>query len=549
MIVPPGMTAERFQRALGRFRQVVGAEWVYTSDAQLDTYRDSYSPLWDEAEERRASAAVAPASVEQVQQLVRIANELRVPIYPISTGKNLGYGGSAPNLSGSVVIDLKRMNRILEVDAVRGFALVEPGVSYFDLYQYLQEHKIALWIDCPEPGWGSVMGNALDRGVGYTSQGYRDHFGAHCGLEVVLTNGELMRTGMGALPGATTWQDYRYGFGPYVDGLFSQGNFGIVTKMGIHLMPQPECLVAGVVEADHYRDIEPLITVLNRLETSGICDGMPQVSSPVFGGLGSPPEPEITQVLGTPGGARDEDLVRIAKGRPFWQVRVLSYGPKAVAAAKWAHAKEQFRQAVPHCRFIDEVSYDIPLTPEKEEALSAYRLELDRKVNFGIPNLAIFAMGARSPAFPRPTDGHLWFSAVIPRSGEGIMKAQNVFSKALADMGAYIGINAPLPLGYTPHLFLMIFPVFLSKTDPKVNQAGRELLKRLIEVGAANGWGEYRAAPALQDFIMDRYSFNHHALRRFCEQLKDAADPNGILAAGRYGIWPRHLRKTKAGAA
>ncbi|TAI60313.1 chain B, Stru [Bradyrhizobium sp. Leo170] len=69
------------------------------------------------------------------------------------------------------------------------------------------------------------------------------------------------------------------------------------------------------------------------------------------------------------------------------------------------------------------------------------------------------------------------------------------------------------------------------------------MLMRLVDIGAQNGWGEYRAAPALQDFIMDRYSFGDHALRRFCEQLKDAVDPNGILAAGRYGIWPKHIRK------
>lgn len=542
MMIPPGLSADQFQEALGRLKQAVCADWVFTSDADLEAYRDSYSPNWDEADERRASAAVAPANVEQVQAVVRIANQYRLPIYPISTGKNLGYGGSAPNQSGSVIVDLKRMNKIIEVDPVRCFALVEPGVSYFDLYNYIQQHKLKLWIDCPEPGWGSVLGNAVDRGVGYTGQAYRDHFGAHCGLEVVLPSGELMRTGMGALPGAKTWQDYRYGFGPYVDGLFSQGNFGIVTKMGVHLMPEPQGMVAGVVEGKNYHDIEPLIAVLNRLENAGLCDGMPQISSPAMGGLGDPPIPEITRVIGTPGGPKAKDLVRIAQGKPYWHVRVLSYGPPEVAKAKWEHAKREFRKALPDCRFVEEVAYDIPLTPEKEEALSPFRLELDRKVNFGIPNLGIFAMGARSPAFPKPTDGHLWFSAVVPRSGTGVMEAQNIFCRAIAEMGIYVGFNAPIPLGYTPHMFLMIFPVFISKTNPEMNRKGMDLLKYLIDLGAKHGFGEYRAAPALQDFIMERYSFNNHAYRTFCEQLKDAVDPNGILAAGRYGIWPKHIR-------
>ena len=78
--------------------------------------------------------------VEQVQAIVKIANTYKIPLWTISTGKNLAYGGSAPRLSGSVVLDLKRMNRVLEVSEENAYALVEPGVSYFDLYRYIQEH-------------------------------------------------------------------------------------------------------------------------------------------------------------------------------------------------------------------------------------------------------------------------------------------------------------------------------------------------------------------------------------------------------------------------
>src|ERR1700724_697967 len=59
------------------------------------------------------------------------------------------------------------------------------------------------------------------------------------GMEVVLPNGEVMRTGMGALPGNNTWQLFPYGFGPYSHGIFAQSNFGIVIKMGVLLMPPP----------------------------------------------------------------------------------------------------------------------------------------------------------------------------------------------------------------------------------------------------------------------------------------------------------------------
>jgi hypothetical protein len=172
----------------------------FTSDDDLHSYRDHFSYIKDQPNELIPAAAVGPDTTEQVQAIVRIANEFKIPLYAISTGKNFAYGGPAPNVRGSVTVDLKRMNRILEVDDKRNFALVEPGVSYIDLYRHIQERGLKVWIDTPDPGWGSLIGNALDHGIGYTMGFYRDHFGAHCGMEVVLPNGELMRTGMGAMP-------------------------------------------------------------------------------------------------------------------------------------------------------------------------------------------------------------------------------------------------------------------------------------------------------------------------------------------------------------
>ena len=180
MRTPPGVSSADFAAAVEQFGGAVGKQWVFTSDEAVNTYRDAYSPLWGEPGEKIASAAVAPETVEQVQQVVKIANRYSIPLYTISTGRNLAYGGSAPVYSGSVVLDLKRMNKILEVSEDQAYALVEPGVSYFDLYRYIREHKLKVWIDCPDPGWGSVIGNALDHGAGRTPLPYRDHFGAHC---------------------------------------------------------------------------------------------------------------------------------------------------------------------------------------------------------------------------------------------------------------------------------------------------------------------------------------------------------------------------------
>src|SRR6516164_3863743 len=258
MKVPPGVSPSDFEKVISEFEDAVGKEWVFTSDQDVALYRDPYSPFLGEADELVASAAVAPDSVEQVQRIVRTANKYKIPIYPVSTGKNLGYGGAAPVYSGSVVLDLKRMNRVLEVNERNAYALVEPGVSYFDLYDHITKAGLDVWIDPPDPGWGSVIGNALDGGGGWTASPFRDHFGAHCGMEVVLASGEVVRTGMGALPNSKSWQHNRWGYGPWVDGLFRQSNFGVVTKMGFYLMPRPEALLMGTTTTARDEDIVPM---------------------------------------------------------------------------------------------------------------------------------------------------------------------------------------------------------------------------------------------------------------------------------------------------
>ena len=543
MRVPQGVSPGDFAEAIKQFEAAVGKEWVFTTDEDVDLYRDAYSPFYGEPEERIPSAAVAPHSVEEVQAVVKIANAFKIPIYPISTGKNLGYGGSAPALTGSVVLDLKRMNRILEVDERNAYAVVEPGVSYFDLYRYIQEKGLKVWIDCPDPGWGSLIGNAVDRGGGYTAAMYRNHFDAHCGMEVVLGNGELVRTGMGALPGAKTWQQHKYGFGPWIDGLFSQSNFGVVTKMGFWLMPQPEAYLSGSIEVSRHDDLVPFVDILNELENSGLFTGMPFLGSPLLGGLDpgdtlrTAPRPEVQAVLDTPGGPTPQALEDVAArlGVGLWAVKLQFYGPAKVIQAQWEHCKERFA-AIPGARSRDGDLLRLPL--------SAEQLEKVHKVVFGVPNLSIFFIGARSEANPdHPGDGHMWFSPIIPRTGEAVFEAQRVFGQAAKDMGLPMS-PLSLPSTYWLRAFIFIFG-FPVTHDPAVNKKNREAFKTLIRISAEHGWGEYRTAPAFQDAVMDTYSFNDHVLRRFHETLKDAVDPNGILSAGRYGIWPKHLRGSR----
>ncbi|MBN4075838.1 FAD-dependent oxidoreductase, partial [Gammaproteobacteria bacterium AH-315-E17] len=383
--LPSGISERRFSSAIQDLQEVVGNEWVFSSEEDVELYRDAYSIRWGHEDEYFASAAVAPANVEEVQGIVRIANEYQIPIYSISTGKNLTYGGPAPTYSGSIVLDLKRMNRVLEVDADRNFAVVEPGCSYFDLYRHIQERGLKVWIDCPDPGWGSPIGNALDHGVGYTASPFRDHWGSHCGMEVVLANGEVMRTGLGALPNSEAWHEHKSGIGPSVDGLFAQSNFGIVTKMGFWLMPEPEAWLTGTVSISKYSDLEALVNQCNYLEDAQIAIGQAIYRSPVSRTAAT----EIQELVadGWPTIA-ELDVFTERRAEAAWTVKLQYYGPEEVIQANWEYSQERISAAIPDATYSDVEMLSMPLTPEQEKT--------QHQVNFGIPNMSIFSLMARN---------------------------------------------------------------------------------------------------------------------------------------------------------
>ncbi|MEJ0039714.1 MAG: FAD-binding oxidoreductase [Gammaproteobacteria bacterium] len=508
MSLPPNVSQTAFDAAVKAWREAVGTDWVFTQDADVALYRDAYSPLYGEPDERVASAAVAPSTLEEVQSVVRAANQHRIPLYPISTGRNLAYGGSAPVHSGSVVLDLKRLNRVLEVNERNAYALVEPGVSYFDLYNHIQKEKLDVWIDPPDPGWGSVIGNALDGGAGWTASPFRDHFGSHCGMEVVLANGDVVRTGMGALPNSKSWQHNRWGYGPWVDGLFRQSNFGVVTKMGFHLMPRPEAMQMSTATSMRDADIVPMLDVLNRLENTHLVNG----STQIFGGASRP-----------------------GSNAPAWSIQVPIYGPEPVVRAQMDYAKAKFA-AIPGVTFTEGELFRTPLS---QDALTRVRL-----VNFGIPNLSTFAMLGRGPANPDPAGGHIGFSPIVPRTGESLLEFRRYYDENLtkASGGEDLGIIGPVYMTCWDRTLvcLIMFPIGRDKAR---NAKVRGTFAKLVKVAAERGWAEYRAPAAFQDLISDTYSYNNHSLRRLRETIKDAVDPNGILSAGRYGVWPKHLRK------
>ncbi len=221
-----------------------------------------------------------PETVEQIQEIVRIAGRRGVPLWTHSQGRNNGYGGPAPRVKGSVIVSLRNMNRVLELNEECAYAVVEPGVRWFDLYEAIRAGGHRLMLSIADVGWGSVIGNTLDNGITYLPYGQDQSM--QCGLEVVLADGDVMRTGMGAMPDNPSWHLYKRGLGPTPDQLFMQSNYGIVTKMGVWLMPYPEVYMPVWVRAWKDEALGPMVDTLRRLMLDGTIRGVPQIINTVL---------------------------------------------------------------------------------------------------------------------------------------------------------------------------------------------------------------------------------------------------------------------------
>jgi 4-cresol dehydrogenase (hydroxylating) len=514
MMAQPSVSPAALRRALAAFERIVGRDHVYADAEGRQGYVDAFSPFDDPAA-RLPLAGVAPASVEEIQAIVRLAGEHGVALWPISRGKNLGYGGASPRIPGVVMLDLARMNRIVEVDADMGYAIVEPGVGFDDLYAYLIEHDIPLWMSAAAHTWGSVMGNALERGVGYTP--YGEHSAQVCGLEVVLPSGELARTGMGAMPGSKAWPLFKHGFGPGWDSMFMQSNFGIVTKMGLWLMPAPEATLNLTMKLPRVEDLPVAVEALRPLRLSGVVQ-----ANPSFGNaIRSLSTRDIRSAYWQGSGVMPQEAIdaAVAKaGLGQWNFNVRLFGHEKVNEINAGLVRDAFAKA----------------TKVEFEETRWHRGEDLRTSGAAVPTLGAL----RVVDWLGGPGGHLTFSPVSAFSGDEAWNQYRTIRSLYEGHGFdyYGGFTAGAR--YLNHISMIIF----NRDDPAMTGRARNLFKALIAVAATNGWGEYRTHVHWYDEIADTYSFNNGALGRMNEAVKDALDPKGILAPGKMGIWPRRYR-------
>ncbi|MBV9194508.1 MAG: FAD-binding oxidoreductase [Solirubrobacterales bacterium] len=506
---------------LREFQSVLGAERVITADGELSEWRDPFQ--FETWEDFSAAAVVMPETVAEIQEIVRIAGRRGVPLWTHSTGRNNGYGGPAPRVKGSVIVSLRRMNRVLEINEELGYAVVEPGVRWFDLYEAIQSGGHRLMLSVADLGWGSVVGNTLDHGVTYMPYGV--DMGMQCGMEVVLASGEVMRTGMGAMPGNRAWHVYKRGLGPTPDQLFMQSNFGIVTKMGVWLMPYPEVYMPLWLRCWRDDDLGPLMDTLRTLMLDGTIRMVPQVMNTIL--LGSVMSKRERWYTGD-GPIPDDVIDRMAReleiGR--WIMRFALYGDEAVVDHRFAKITRAFERIegaeVWGAKCAPE---DIPMLEHPAE-----------RIQGGVPNLDWNNM---TGWYGGEHGGHIGFSPVAPMTGRDALALRDLLRGMVQDAGLdYIVGILPINARSFIHITMVIFDV----ASEAQTRSAYDVSRQLVREAAKLGYGEYRAHLDFMDLAAEQYSFGDHAYRRFCETLKDALDPIGILSPGKQGIWPHAMR-------
>ncbi|HNS99224.1 MAG TPA: FAD-binding oxidoreductase [Polyangiaceae bacterium] len=213
---------------IDRLERLLGRENVVSDPSALAAYDDDYS----EVESVLPAAVVLPTTVPQVQAIVRFAGETGICLTPRVAGTNVG--GLAIPTPRSIVVDFRRMNRVLEVYPDDRVAVIEPGVTQQQLKDHLDSLGLPLTFGFSlGPRRSSVLANCCLDGLHNRSLKYGAMGQSVSGFEVVLADGSLMRTGAWAL------SDIPFARSPLPDlsGLFVgwQGTTGLVTKVGFHL--------------------------------------------------------------------------------------------------------------------------------------------------------------------------------------------------------------------------------------------------------------------------------------------------------------------------
>jgi 4-cresol dehydrogenase (hydroxylating) flavoprotein subunit len=527
------LTVAALTAALQAWTRLLGEERVLCGSA-VEPYSRSTTGL-----ARSIPAVLLPCNDDEVEKLVKIAAVHGVPLYPISTGRNWGYGCSLPVVDGCIVVDLSRLTA-LEVDKDLGIATIGPGVTQQALWERLRDEGMRFMV--PTTGAGpttSVLGNALERGYGLTP--FADHFGAVTSLTAILADGTRYTSALTAFGAARIDAAHKWGLGPYLDGLFSQGAFGIVTSMTLLLARRPRAACAFVFEVVREEQLEDVVEAVREIlqRAPGVVSGINLLNRRrVLSMTVSHPGPSGSVLAET-------DLQRMGSlGLTPWLGLGGIYGEPGVVRATSRMIRRELRGKCRRLVFFSErlasfASTAAGLVPGRIGAALQTRVSkmgeaLDiltgRPRDTALP-LAYWRSGRR-PAEGVPMNpardgcGLLWYAPLVPMLKQQVREFVETVERTCPDFGiepliTLTSVSQAAFDGTVPILF-----------DPSSQTtAAHDCYSTLMEEGKRRGFMPYRLNVAA---MADHSSRTGTAYWGTVKKLKTALDPDGIIAPGRY---------------
>jgi FAD/FMN-containing dehydrogenase len=524
----------RLESALRDWRALLGA----------DAVGDGHPPSCTTGAQRRVGAILTPRTAAEVPRLVRIAAQWRVPLYPVSTGNNWGYGSANPVRENCVLLDLSRLDGIHDFDPELGVVTIEPGVTQERLRRYLDERGARFLV--PVTGAGptcSLLGNALERGYGITP--FTDHFGAVTAIEAVLPDGRVYRTPLSELGGPEVDRLFKWGIGPYLDGLFAQGNFGIVLRMSLALAPEPEAMTAFVFGARDDQALERLIPAVRQV-LSGLGGAVPAINilnrQRMLSMMMSFPEQDARD-----GVLPAEAVQRLAEARGVmtWTGVGAIYGSHEVVTAARRTLRRRLRGVVDRLTFVTpwrvaqmrRLARLLPGPGGTRLSGLATTLGATLDIMNGRPSevalpLAYWRSGRRPEAGvamnpARDGCGLIWYAPLVPMRAEAVRR----YLQMVEEVCPRFGINPLLTLtAINERCFDSTVPLLFDRGNADAVARAQACFEALFHAGQAQGFLPYRLNVDAMELLEPQGSPFWDVAWRF----KQALDPHQLIAPGRY---------------
>ncbi|MBK1784754.1 FAD-binding oxidoreductase [Prauserella cavernicola] len=247
---------------LTRLRQELGRDAVLTDADVTAAYSRDEMPL---APAGAPLAVVLPADVAGVQATVRACGEAGVPIVPRGAGSGLCGGANA--IDGCVVLATTKLDQIEEIDAENRLAVVQPGVVNLTLRDAVAKHGLFYPPDPSSYDWCTLGGNLATNAGGLCCVKYGVTTDSVLGLEVVLADGSLLRTGRRTVKGVAGYDLTKLLVG-------SEGTLGVITQATLALRPLPQAPATFVAAFSSTRDAG---SAVSRIVSEGLVPSLMEI--------------------------------------------------------------------------------------------------------------------------------------------------------------------------------------------------------------------------------------------------------------------------------